>query len=56
MPMLVGEWGGYCEDSSCVTPARFFVRQLDALHCGDTYWAYRRTLGQSPLLKALERR
>ena len=56
MPMLVGEWGVYCEDSSCVTPARFFVRQLDALHCGDTYWAYRRTLGQSPLLKALERR
>ena len=56
MPMLVGEWGGYYEDSSCVTPARFFVRQLDALKCGDTYWAYRRSLGQSPLLKALERR
>ena len=56
MPMLVGEWGAYYEDAACVTPARFFVRQLDALQCGDTYWDYRRSLGQSPLLKALERR
>jgi len=55
MPMLVGEWGAYYEDPSCVTAARFVMRQLDALQCGDTYWAYRRSLGQSPLLKALER-
>jgi endoglycosylceramidase len=56
LPMLVGEWGAYYEDAACVAAARFVVRQLDALRCGDTYWDYRRSLGHSPLLKALERR
>ena len=56
MPMLVGEWGGYYENAACVPAALFVVSQLDALRCGDTYWDYRRSLGQSPLLRALERR
>ena len=56
MPMVVGEWGAFYENPACVAAARLIVRQLDALRCGDMYWAYRRTLGQSPLLKALERR
>ena len=55
MPLLIGEWGAYYEDPSAVEAARFVVRQLDALQCSDTYWAYRRTFGQSPLLKAIER-
>jgi endoglycosylceramidase len=55
MPLLIGEWGAYYEDASSAEAARFVVRQLDALQCGDTYWAYRATLGQSPLLPALKR-
>jgi endoglycosylceramidase len=55
MPMLVGEWGAYYENPAAAPAARFVVRQFDALGCGDIYWAYRRTFGQSPLLPALER-
>ncbi len=55
MPLLIGEWGAYYEDPSAVEAARFVVRQLDALQCGDTYWAYRRTFGQSPLRNAIRR-
>jgi endoglycosylceramidase len=55
MPVLIGEWGAFYDNPACVAAARLFVRQLDAYHWSDTYWAYRPTLAQSPLLKALER-
>jgi endoglycosylceramidase len=56
LPMLVGEWGAYHPDESAVGVARFTVSQFDALGCGDTFWAYRRGFGRSPLLPALKRR
>lgn len=56
LPMFVGEWGAYYNSSAdSATLARFVVRQFDALGCGDAYWAYRREIGKSPLLAALER-
>jgi endoglycosylceramidase len=55
MPMLVGEWGAYYENPAAAPAARFVVRQFDAVGCGDIYWAYRRTFGQTPLLPALAR-
>jgi endoglycosylceramidase len=55
MPMLVGEWGAFYGNPAAAGTARFAVQQFDALGCGDLYWAYRRELGKSPLLRALER-
>lgn len=55
LPMLVGEWGAFQPEEQSVGVARFTVSQFDALACGDIYWAYRRSLGQSPLLAALAR-
>ena len=55
MPTLVGEWGAFYENPAAAPAARFVVRQFDALQCGDIYWAYRRTFGQTPLRPALER-
>ncbi len=55
LPMLVGEWGAYSPEGSALDTARFTITQFDALSCGDTYWAYRRGFGQSPLLPALAR-
>jgi endoglycosylceramidase len=55
MPMLVGEWGAYSPEDRNVEVARFTVGQFDALGCGDTFWAYRRGFGKSPLLPALKR-
>ena len=55
MPMLVGEWGAFYEDSRAVGPAKFAVSQFDQLGCGDTYWSYGTGLEKSPLLPALQR-
>lgn len=55
MPVLVGEWGAYYLNSSAVEPARFIAGQFDKFRFGDTYWSYDRKLGESPLLKALQR-
>jgi endoglycosylceramidase len=55
MPLLIGEWGAYYEDPNAVGAARFVVKQMDALQCGDTYWDYQRKLHKSPLLPALAR-
>ena len=55
MPMLVGEWGAFEPEDQSVGIARFTVEQFDALGCGDTFWAYRRGMGRSPLLPALTR-
>jgi endoglycosylceramidase len=55
MPMLVGEWGAFYGNPAAAGAARFTVRQFDLLGCGDLYWAYRRELVESPLLRSLER-
>jgi endoglycosylceramidase len=56
LPMFVGEWGAYYDFGAGSAPlARFVVQQFDTLGCGDAYWAYRREMGKSPLLPALER-
>jgi len=55
MPMLVGEWGAFYGNPAAAGAARFTVRQFDLLGCGDLYWAYRRELANSPLLRSLER-
>jgi endoglycosylceramidase len=55
MPMLVGEWGAFYGNPAAAGAARFTMRQFDLLGCGDLYWAYRRELGKSPLLRSLER-
>jgi len=55
MPMLVGEWGAFYGNPAAAGAARFTVRQFDLLGCGDLYWAYRRELAKSPLLRSLER-
>lgn len=55
MPLLIGEWGAYYEDPNAVEAAKFVIRQLDKLQCGDTYWDYQRKLKGSPLLSALTR-
>jgi endoglycosylceramidase len=55
MPMLVGEWGAYYGNPAAAGAARFTLRQFDRLGCGDLYWAYRRELAGSPLLRSLER-
>jgi len=55
MPMLVGEWGAFYGNPAAAGAARFTVGQFDLLGCGDLYWAYRRELAKSPLLRSLER-
>ena len=55
LPMLVGEWGAFHPEEQAVSVALFTVKQFDALACGDTFWAYRRSLATSPLLPALAR-
>lgn len=53
MPVLLGEWGAYYEDPSAVGAARFVRQQIEKFRFGDIYWAYRRTLGESPLRQVL---
>lgn len=55
MPLLIGEWGAYYENPNAVEAAKFVVKQLDKLQCGDTYWDYQRKLKESPLVPALKR-
>lgn len=55
MPLVIGEWGAYYQNSAAADAARFVVRQLDVLHCGDMYWDYQRKLHRSPLHDALTR-
>jgi endoglycosylceramidase len=55
MPLVIGEWGAYYQNPAAAEAARFVVRQLDALQCGDMYWDYQRELHRSPLLDALKR-
>lgn len=53
LPMLVGEWGAYYGNPAAAEAARFTVRLFHELGCGSLYWAYRRELGTSPLLRSL---
>jgi len=55
LPMLAGEWGAYYLNSKAAEPARFAVKQFDALGCGDTYWDYQPDLANSPLLPSFRR-
>lgn len=55
LPMLVGEWGAFQSDTAAAEAARHTVQLFDELACGDTFWAYRRGFGNSPLLAALTR-
>jgi endoglycosylceramidase len=55
LPVIVGEWGAFQPEGTSVDIARYTVRQFDLLGFGDTFWAYRRGFGDSPLLPALQR-
>lgn len=54
MPLLVGEWGGFKVNPADAEPAIYIAQQLDALGCGDMYWAYSKELASWPGLAALE--
>jgi hypothetical protein len=54
-PMLLGEWGVFQPEAAALEAARLTVELLDEFACGDTFWAYRRGFGNSPLRPALAR-
>ena len=49
VPVLVGEWGAfYGMGASYIPPARFILSMFERYHFGNTYWAYRGTMGSTP--------
>lgn len=44
-PMVMGEWGAFYDgDSSVIPEAKFILHRMNAMHCGNFYWAFQTDL------------
>lgn len=55
MPMIVGEWGAYGNNTQSETAAHHIARLFEELLCGDTYWDYHKNIEEATYWKALQR-
>ena len=61
LPVLIGEWGAfYGLEENYIPSARFIIDLIERYQFGNTYWAYRPSMGNTPcfqeaLLKAYPR-
>ncbi|MDD2762839.1 MAG: cellulase family glycosylhydrolase [Opitutaceae bacterium] len=53
MPVIVGEWGAYYGNPQALPAAQVVCRQLEALLCGDTYWALEPDFTRQAVFQAL---